>query len=126
MSGGALTAAAVLCVMGAVGWLLMSTLWPLLFVVGLLAANAFGWGWPGLVHLAVARRFPEATAAASGITQTGVALGLLIGPPVIGLVAVSAGWAWAWALAAGSALAGAALIALARKRLIKGRKTPAP
>ncbi|MEI2718448.1 MAG: hypothetical protein V9E98_15905 [Candidatus Nanopelagicales bacterium] len=59
VSGGALTAAAVLCVMGAVGWLLMSTLWPLLFVVGLLAANAFGWGWPGLVHLAVARTFPR-------------------------------------------------------------------
>ncbi len=126
VSGGALTAAAVLCVMGAVGWLLMSTLWPLLFVVGLLAANAFGWGWPGLVHLAVARRFPEATAAASGITQTGVALGLLIGPPVIGLVAVSAGWAWAWVLAAGSALVGAALIALARRQLIKGRRTPVP
>ena len=126
VSGGALTAAAVLCVMGAVGWLLMSTLWPLLFVVGLLAANAFGWGWPGLVHLAVARRFPEATAAASGITQTGVALGLLIGPPVIGLVAVSAGWAWAWVLAAGYALVGAALIALARRQLIKGRRTPVP
>jgi len=126
VSGGALTAAAVLCVMGAVGWLLMSTLWPLLFVVGILAANAFGWGWPGLVHLAVARRFPEATAAASGITQTGVALGLLIGPPVIGLVAVSAGWAWAWVLAAGSALVGAALIALARRQLIKGRRTPVP
>ena len=82
---------------GAAGWALMSSLLPALFVAGLLAANAFGWGWPGLIHLAVARRFPESTAAASGITQTGVALGLLIGPPLIGFVGVRAGWSWAWA-----------------------------
>lgn len=126
VSGGALTAAAALVAVGAAGWALMSTLVPLLFVAGLLAANAFGWGWPGLIHLAVARRFPEATAAASGVTQTGVSLGLLIGPPAIGLIAVRAGWHWAWAAAAASALIGAALIALARTRLLTTRRTPAP
>lgn len=114
---GALAAAAVLIVTGAVGWLLMSSLVPLLFVVGALAANAFGWGWPGLVHLAVARRFPDSTAAASGVVQTGVALGLLIGPPLTGLVAVRAGWSWAWAAAAASALLGASLILAAQRRL---------
>lgn len=113
----ALAASAVLIAIGAAGWLLMASLLPVAFVVGLLAANAFGWGWPGLVHLAVARRFPEATAAASGIVQTGVALGLLIGPPLTGLVAVSAGWNWAWLVAAAAALVGATLILVARRQL---------
>ena len=58
-----------------------------LFVLGLVTANAFGWGWPGLQHLAVARRFPTSTAAASGVAQTGVAAGLLIGPLTLGLIA---------------------------------------
>lgn len=115
--GGALVAAAVLIVAGAVGWFLMATLLPALFLLGLLLANAFGWGWPGLIHLAVARRFPQATAAASGITQTGVSLGLLIGPPMIGVIAVSRGWTWAWATAAVAALLGAGLILVARRRL---------
>lgn len=119
VQGGALVAAAVLCVMGAAGWLLMASLVPALFVMGLLAANAFGWGWPGLVHLAVARRFPESTAAASGITQTGVALGLLLGPPLVGYVAVSEGWRWAWIGAAAAALVGAAVIVSARGRLLR-------
>ncbi len=119
VQGGALVAAAVLCVMGAAGWLLMASLMPALFVAGLLAANAFGWGWPGLVHLAVARRFPESTAAASGITQTGVALGLLLGPPLVGYVAVSEGWRWAWIGAAAAALVGAAVIVSARGRLLR-------
>ncbi len=119
VQGGALVAAAVLCVAGAVGWLLMASLVPVWFVVGLLAANAFGWGWPGLVHLAVARRFPEATAAASGITQTGVALGLLVGPPLVGFIAVSEGWQWAWMAAAAAALVGATVILLARARLVR-------
>lgn len=126
VTGGALTAAWVLVLAGAVGWALMSSLLPALFVIGLLAANAFGWGWPGLIHLAVARRFPDSTAAASGITQTGVALGLLLGPPLIGLIAVRVGWSWAWAAASAAAMAGAALIALARRQLMRSAVPQVP
>lgn len=96
---------------------MMSSLSPVLFVVGLLAANAFGWGWPGLVHLAIARHFPDATAAASGITQTGVALGLLVGPPLIGEIAITYGWTAAWRTSAIAALTGAAIILVARWRI---------
>ena len=73
---------------------------PACYVVGLLIANAFGWGWPGLLHLSVARLFPSATAAASGVTQTGVSAGLLIGPLLLGLLIGSAGWQWAWTVVA--------------------------
>lgn len=126
VSGGALTAAAVLVVAGAVGWALMATDAPVLFVVGLMAANAFGWGWPGLIHLAVARRFPESTAAASGVTQTGVSLGLFLGPILIGVIAVTAGWSWAWATASLCALTGAAIITAARRLLLSSRRTRVP
>jgi len=126
VSGGALTAAAVLVVAGAGGWALMATGIPALFVVGLMAANAFGWGWPGLIHLAVARRYPESTAAASGVTQTGVAFGLFVGPVLIGVIAVQAGWTWAWAAASLAALTGAGIILWARTRLLSSRRTPVP
>jgi predicted MFS family arabinose efflux permease len=117
----ALRAVAGLMCAGALGWTAMAaafvfdTATP--FAIGLLVANAFGWGWPGLLHLAVARLFPTATAAASGVTQTGVAAGLLLGPLLLGLLIGSLGWAAAWAAAAAAAVAAAALTAAVRGRL---------
>lgn len=124
VSGGALAFAAALAAIGAVGWLLMATQSAVPFLLGLLLANGFGWGWPGLVHLAVARRFPEATAAASGITQTGVSLGLLVGPPLVGALAVSSGWGFAWSVAAACAFAGASVITVARVLLRRSLQIP--
>ena len=104
-----LVGVSLLCVLGAVGWFLMASGQQILFVVGLITANAFGWGWPGLQHLAVARRFPTSTAAASGIAQTGVAMGLLIGPLLLGLIAT---WNWSvmWLVAGLCALLGAGIV----------------
>ncbi len=98
---------AILAALGAVGWLAMATGGRWAFCAGLVVANAFGWGWPGLQQLTIARRFPTSTAAASGIAQTGVALGLLLGPISIGTIASTGGWSWAWAAAASTALIGA-------------------
>lgn len=117
-----LHAVALLTAVGAVGWLLMAVGAGAagdagIFVVGLVVANAFGWGWPGLLHLAVARRFPTATAAASGVTMTGVALGLVVGPTLLGSVTSTAGWGWAWATAALAALIGSAAAYRASGRL---------
>jgi len=106
----------LLCVLGAVGWFLMASGVSALFVAGLIVANAFGWGWPGLQHLAVARRFPTSTAAASGVAQTGVAIGLLVGPLTLGLIA-NANWSAMWLMAGASALFGAVIVRLAAARL---------
>jgi predicted MFS family arabinose efflux permease len=118
---GALAAVAALIGIGAAGWALMATAFAagsaLPYVVGLLVANAFGWGWPGLLHLAVARQFPTSTAAASGVTQTGVSAGLLVGPAVLGLVIGTVGWQAAWAVAACAALAASGVVVLLRGRL---------
>lgn len=119
---GALKAVAALMLVGAVGWMLMasafSTTAIALYVVGLLVANAFGWGWPGLLHLAVARMFPAATAAASGVTQTGVSAGLMVGPLVIGLTIERLGWPAAWSLAAACAAAASLAVFLIRRAIL--------
>ncbi len=111
-----LVGVAGLCVLGALGWFLMATGSSGLFVMGLIVANAFGWGWPGLQHLAVARRFPTSTAAASGVAQTGVAIGLLIGPLTLGTIA-NHNWSAMWFVAGCSALVGAAVVRLAATRI---------
>lgn len=111
-----LVGVSLLCVLGAVGWFLMASGQQILFVVGLITANAFGWGWPGLQHLAVARRFSTSTAAASGIAQTGVAAGLLIGPLLLGLIATR-NWSATWLVAGGSALLGAAIVRISARAL---------
>ena len=105
-----------MCVIGAFGWLLMAPEIPALFVIGLIIANAFGWGWPGLQHLAVARRFPTATAAASGVAQTGVAIGLLIGPALLSVIAHRS-WTGTWIVAAMCTLLGATVIRIAARRI---------
>lgn len=112
-----LRAVAVLCLLGAIGWIAMSTQLPLAYAVGLIVANAFGWGWPGLLHLSIARRFPTATAAASGVSQTGVALGVLVGPVGLSLIATGVGWPAVWVTAAASVLLGAVIIVATSRRI---------
>ncbi len=106
-----------LCLAGAVGWIFMamdSTVW---FAIGLIVANAFGWGWPGLQHLSMARCFPTATASASGIAQTGIAAGLLVGPAGLAWVTETAGWTWTWIVAASCSTLGAAIVFIASRLL---------
>jgi predicted MFS family arabinose efflux permease len=75
-----------------------------------------GWGWPGLLQLAVVRRHLDAPAAASGIVQAGALTGALVGPVVFGLVADGAGFAWAWGMTAAAAvIGGAAMLYIDRR-----------
>lgn len=119
-----LRAVAALIFIGGFGWAAMATDQPLAFAIGLVVANAFGWGWPGLQHLSMARRFPTATAAASGISQTGVAAGLLIGPAALGLMVSTIGWGWGWLAAALAAFLGAGVVWLAAARIPQNRTEP--
>lgn len=119
-----LRAVAVLVLIGGFGWLVMATDQPVPFAIGLVIANAFGWGWPGLQHLSMARRFPTSTAAASGISQTGIAAGLLIGPAALGLIVATAGWSWMWLAAAAAAFVGAGIIWVASDRIPQNELEP--
>lgn len=119
-----LRAVAVLVLVGGFGWLSMATDRPVAFAIGLVVANAFGWGWPGLQHLSMARRFPTATAAASGISQTGVAAGLFLGPAILGLIVTTVGWSWSWLAAATAAFIGAAVVWIAAGRIPQNHEEP--
>jgi predicted MFS family arabinose efflux permease len=85
----------------------------------LLATLAFagGWGWPGLYTVIVASRNAHAPAGATGIAQTGIFAGAVIGPLVLGQTIARVSYAAAWTLAALSQCAGAALVlAVSRAR----------
>lgn len=120
-----LTGVAILLGIGVIGWLAMSTGAPIAFAIGLIIANSFGWGWPGLGNLTLARRFPGATAAASGVAQTGISTGLLIGPALMGVLATSQGWVTTWVAAATCGLLGALVILWVSRHLTGPQPTAA-
>lgn len=106
---------------GAVGYLLLAPGLVVTHLLGALVAFGSGWAWPGLFNLAVVRLNPSAPAAATGITQTGVYVGSLLGPVGFGIVVDAAGYGVAWALAAASSAAAAAGVALGRRRVVAWR-----
>jgi predicted MFS family arabinose efflux permease len=108
---------AVLLVAGAGGFGLLATEVAAPFVVGALLAFSLGWGWPGLFNLAVVDRHRDAPGAATGVSQTGIYVGAAGGPAAFGAISAGAGYAAAWGTAAAFALFGAAVIALAGRRV---------
>jgi hypothetical protein len=71
-----------------------------------------GWSWPGLMNFAVVRLHPQAPAAATSITQTGVYAGGCIGPLGLGAVAAVAGYPVMWSVAAVAMLLAAGFMVL--------------
>jgi MFS family permease len=100
---------------GALGWAVMGIMTPVALVAGGVLAYGFGWGWPGLFNLAIARANPSAPAAASGVTQTGTYLGVAVGPFVFGVLAEHVSYSAAWNVAAASAVLAAACIAVGNR-----------
>jgi len=95
-----LPAIAALLALGAGGVVVMTTGGLGWLVGGVLLAFAAGWGWSGLFTFVVVRANPEAPAAATGITHTGIFVGSAVGPPVIGVLVDHGSFAAAWWLAA--------------------------
>lgn len=112
-AGGLGTVAAFLA-LGAAGIAVLATGTDPAIVIGSLLAFTFGWGWSGLFTFSVVRRNPQAPAASTGVTMTGVYVGAAAGPALFGIVAESS-FTVAWvlmsaALALGSLLMTAALV----------------
>jgi predicted MFS family arabinose efflux permease len=82
-----------------------------------------GWGWPGLFNLAVAREYPEAPGAASGVTQTGTYVGAVLGPVIFGALVEHASYRVAWLFAATLSLGGAGFIWIGRSLIQQRRVT---
>lgn len=89
---------------------------PWAFALGVVLAYAFGWGWNGLFNLGVSRVRPGRIAASTGLTQGGVYLGGVCGPPLFAAVAARSGYGSGWTVIAAAALASALSIAYATYR----------
>ncbi|KXK62621.1 MFS transporter [Micromonospora rosaria] len=119
-SHGHLVLIAGMLVVGAVGLGLLAVTGPAPLVVGVVLGFGLGWAWPGLMTFAVVRLHPQAPAAATSITQTGVYAGGGLGPLVFGAVAHQWGYPTMWRGAAVAMLL-ATLLMLVAHRLLAAR-----
>ncbi|MFG3709411.1 MFS transporter [Micromonospora sp. NPDC049460] len=104
-------------VVGAAGLGLLAVAGPAPLVLGVVLGFGLGWAWPGLMTFAVVRLHPQAPAAATSITQTGVYAGGCLGPLGLGGLAAHAGYPAMW-LTAGAAMLAAAALMLTGSRLL--------
>jgi MFS family permease len=108
---------AAMLALGSIGFVLLSGHRVGPFVVGAILAGVTGWGWPGLFNLAVVDHDRSLAAMATGVTQTGVYLGAVVGPLTFGSIAEHASFPAAWLLTAGIALVAAGIMLVGRTRL---------
>jgi MFS family permease len=97
-------AGTILLAGGACGFVLLALGGPLGFVTGALLAGAAGWGWTGVLGVAVVQSHPGAPGAATSLVQAGGCVGGIAGPLLFGRLIEGPGYATAWLLLAGSAL----------------------
>ncbi len=94
---------------GTFGYLAFSTGTLPGFVIGAALTFGAGWSWPGLLFLAVVRRFPDAAGKPSARVQRGMFMGAVLGPALFGFVADAVSFQAAWWISAmwglGAALA---------------------
>jgi MFS family permease len=102
---------------GAIGLALIAVPGRAALIVGVVLGFGLGWSWPGLMNFAVVRLHPQAPAAATSITQTGVYAGGCIGPLALGAVAEAAGYPTMWTVAAIAMFSAAALMVLGSSML---------
>ena len=78
-------------------------------LVGTLLAFGAGWAWAGVLYFAASRTPAVPPATATGMVLSGVMLGSVVGPSLIGFIADHAGYGAAWGVGAGLVAAGAVL-----------------
>ncbi|WP_169951208.1 nitrate/nitrite transporter [Microbispora sp. H11081] len=117
---GRLTVAAMMA-LGAAGFLLLMSGDRVLAVIGMCVACGAGWGWTGLVALALAEVYREAPGAASGLVQAGGSAGGILGPLLVGATAKYYSYPVGWSLSA-IFLALASVMVLANRALWKERR----
>lgn len=111
---------------GVVGYALLAVGASWSHVVAVPFAFGLGWAWPGLFNLAVVRNNPDAPARSTGITQTGIYAGAVLGPVAFGVVADRWGFGPAWALSASWSLIAALGALVARRSLLAVRSSDRP
>lgn len=120
-----LTVVILLLAGGTTGYALMAGGTVPLFVPGVALAFGLGWSWPAMFHFAVSRTYGAAAAAATGVTQSGVYVGGVVGPIAFGLIAEGVSYSAAWFVAGISCAMAAAGMVLGRSMMAQ-RQEPRP
>jgi len=122
---GSLLIVSALMAVGIVGFVLLALApTPAVTVAGVVLAFGGGWGFAGLILLAVSRTNPGAPAAAMGIVQVGPMGGTVVGPLLFGWLATEASYQAAWATMAALAAVGVVLTLWSRRLLLAARARP--
>ncbi len=95
---------------GACGVLILAPrqAWP--HAIGAVVAFGAGWSWPALFNFSVVRTNLGAAARATGVTQTGVYIGVVTGPIAMGQLVERSGYTLGWAMVAVSMAIGASIM----------------
>ena len=94
---------------GAVGMALLAIRTPGLHMGATVGAFAAGWIWPVFTNFGVVRTNVAAAGAATGLTQTGVYVGVFIAPLVTGRLIEHSGYQLMWVVVAGAAVIGSSI-----------------
>lgn len=101
---------ALMLMMGSCGLLLMAIGPTRVLLPAIILAFSAGWGWSGLLSMAVVLENMSVPAFATAVTHAGGFLGSAIGPVVFGYLAGRAGYEVAWLSAAFAACLGGAVM----------------
>jgi hypothetical protein len=106
---GPLSVAAALSVVGDGGMALLAVPDPPVQLVATVFAFGVGWVWPVFTNFGVVRANLESAAAATGISQTGVYIGVFLGPLLTGWMIEWSRYSAMWLVTAAAMLVGAAI-----------------
>ncbi|MEM7095770.1 MAG: MFS transporter [Actinomycetota bacterium] len=95
-----LAAAARVFVFGIIGFLLLMVRSPGLHVAAGFLAFGGGWIWPAFTNFAIVNANPRSAARATGMTQTGVYLGVMAAPATTGSLVDRVGYPAMWLVTA--------------------------
>jgi len=123
--GDRMNAVIALLAAATVGYLVLILGTPGAIVAGAIVGG-LGWGWGGLVMLAVVEYQREAPAEAISLTMTGIFLGACIGPLIAGVLAAQFSYTATWIACAAMAVAAAGLYASVRNELRVGARPRSP
>lgn len=102
--------AGILLLLGSAGIFILSLHTHWAHIAGVALGFGAGWAWPALFNYAIIRANESAPSAATGVTQTGVYVGVLTGPILVGFVVEQFGYRWAWALVGSWAIIGGLIL----------------
>lgn len=95
-----MAAVSAMMLIGSLGYFLLIPDVAWLVPAGVVVAYAAGWGWTGILSLAVVSAYARTPGAATGTVQAGGAAGGIVGPVLVGSLAEHLSYQHAWGVAA--------------------------